>query len=164
MNEENSLVSTMRLLSDPAPSTYDSIATKLDEMGFEQLKLNIPVRKDIVKFTGTAAYKKGDVTVQLSSGEGREAGHSLSHISISAMDKNASLEETVRGVADWLGTEPEYPAKAAQFAIIESESWTPIPLAETKHWPAKFKGALAHISVQDMGFGVSVTRIVQRIA
>ena len=162
MKEENSLVSLMRVLSDPQLSTYDLIAKKLNEIGFEPLKLNIPVRKDIVKFTGTTIYKKGDVTIYLSSGEGREAGHSLSHISISAMDKTASLEKTVSGVAHWLGAQPEYPAKAAQFAIIENENWTPIPLVETKHWPAEPKGALAHISVQDMGFGVSITRIVQR--
>ncbi len=153
----------MRDLSDPQPSTYESVAEKLKELGFEQLQLNIPVRKDVVKFAGMSVHRKGDVTVQLSSGKGKEAGLSVSHLSISAMDKNASLEETVRRVSDWLGSEPEYPTKSAQFAVIESEAgWMPIALSETRQWPNTLKGSLAHISVSDMGFGISITRIVTR--
>jgi hypothetical protein len=129
------LVSLMRDLSDPRLSTYELLVDKLIELGFQQLNVNIPVLKDVAKFTGLSFHKKGNVTVQVSSGRGNEAGHAMSFISLNAMDKAAPLDETIKGVAQWLGADPEYPAKAGQFAVLETDTgWTPIPLAETKHW------------------------------
>jgi len=157
------LVLLMQRLSEPRLFTYELLVGELDRLGFEQLKLNVPVRNDIVKFGANSVYKKDGVIVQLSTGTGSEAGHEMSHISLSISDKTASLADTIKDVARWLGAEPEYPARSAQFAVLENDAaWTPITLAETKRWPKKLDGALAHINVDDMGFGVLISRIVQR--
>ncbi|MCP5411240.1 MAG: hypothetical protein H6924_03780 [Alphaproteobacteria bacterium] len=163
MAEGQPLVVLMRRLTEPHLSAYDLLDKELKSLGFEQLELPVPARRDTVKFGASSAHKKGDTVVQLSTGTGREAGHEMSHISLSVMDKTSSFPDTVKEVADWLGAEPEYLAKAAQFTVLENGSaWTPIALAETKQWPTKLNGTLAHINVMDMGFGVSISRIVQR--
>jgi hypothetical protein len=158
------LVGLARRLSEPSIVNYSTIVAELEALGFEKLPVRIPVRKDAMKITDSAVYKKGDFTVQVNQSEGREGKQMFSSFALSVLSKGEPLANVVRDVSGWLGTEPEYPAKDAQFAVIESAaSWTPISLSETRKWLEQPVGALAHISVSDMGFGISITRSVMKV-
>jgi hypothetical protein len=160
-SENLPIVALIRRLSEPRLATAELIRAELDGLGFEQLPIKVPARPGVVKFKENFAYKKDTAVVQVSAGTGREGGRHLSHLSISALDKAAQLSGAVSGVSAWLGADPEYPARAAQFTVVENGgSWVPISQNETQSWNQDPVGRLAHISVDDTGFGILITRIV----
>jgi hypothetical protein len=97
------VVELMRGLSEARLSSYDLVVQELEALGFERLQLKVPVRKDVVKFSGIAIYQKDGVVTQVSQGVGQEGGRQYSFFGLSLTDKAAVLFETVREVSRWLG-------------------------------------------------------------
>jgi hypothetical protein len=159
-----SIVELMRQLSDSRVATGDLLLRELDDLGFERLQPKIPSRKDVVKFSAPSIYRKGDVAVLVTQGVGQEAGRKYAMLSLTITDKSAALAQTVADVSQWLGAEPEYPARGAQFAVLENGTErTPITLAEAAAWRERPLGSLAHMTVDDMGSGVSIMRILTKV-
>jgi hypothetical protein len=159
------VVTLIRQLSAPQFGTYEELVGELKRSGFESVPLNIPSRKGSVQFKNNAVFKKDDMVVQVSDSIGVEAGQRRAVYSISFMDKTADTQRVVEEISAWLGAEPNYPARDAQFQILESGAgWTPMSDAEALKWNSDPVGSLAHINVGSMGTGTLVMRIVERAA
>ena len=157
------IVELMRRLSDHRLSTGDLLMKELDLLGFERLQLKVPARRDVVKFAAPSIHKKDDVTVLVTQGVGQDAGRNYASLSVTVTDKSAPLAQAVADVSQWLGAEPEYPARGAQFAVLENGAErTPISLSETAEWHERPMGSLVHMNVDDMGSGVSIMRILTK--
>jgi hypothetical protein len=156
------LVSLIRRLSSPDLATYEQVVSAVEADGYERINLPALPGRDGIEFTTSDSFKGHGMIVLLQESTATECGRKWSGTSVSVIDKSAPYAKVVEEISAWLGADPEYPARAAQFFIVETaESRIPISLAESSAWYHNPIGGLAHITVGNE-MGVSVSRIVSR--
>jgi hypothetical protein len=142
--------------------TYEALVKKATALGLEPFKLDIPVRRDVMKIVDQSIYRQSQIVVQMAHAVASEQGREFSILSLGLSDTTERFDDVVKEISTSLSAQPEFPAASAQFVFLENESGrTSISLAHASGWVNSPEGSLAHIAVSPFQSGVMISQSVQ---
>jgi hypothetical protein len=156
------LVAQIQRLSGLA--SYEQLVSAVESEDFERISVPPLPPREAFENIASDSFRRNGLLVLLQKNAATEFGKKWSVTSISVLDKAASLTEVVREVSEWLGADPEYPARSAQFFFVESDKGrTFMSMNESLSWHENPIGSLISLSIGDSP-AVSVLRMETRPA
>jgi len=142
------IVALIQRLSEIA--SYERLVSTAESEGFARLSLSPLPHRNELESSVSDSFRQKDTVLLLEKNTATEFGKKWSVTSVGVFDKTAAYPEVLREISEWLGTDPFYPAKSAQFFFVESDEGRQfMTLEETMPWHDDPAGTLVSLSISD---------------